>query len=576
MFEIPRRPRRGRLRLIVAVLTVAVLLPTAQMSLGSAGEGEYSDAAAAAVAEARQAERSLGLGSLDEIREPLLALGAKIRRKVVSVGLQKCIHRALEHNLDIRVGSYGPAIQMTDVVQAEAAFDAVLFGAAQFDVQDRANLDATFFERTIITPGGEDIVRVPQFPFDNTHDYNYSVGLRKRLPTGAVVETAQVLRRYRNLNDDDNQLYLNPFHEFGLQFQVSQPLLRDFGIDINRASINAARNNYRTSQQQFHLLVIQTVAQVEANYWRLVLARQRFNVFRALLREAEVTLQMLTARQLQDTSTEFLSQSKALRARSINGMVAARNNMLDQQHRLLESLNDPNLPIEREWEIIPTDAPTQQKHGFDEPLARRTALHKRPELIAQKLRVDTAGIARGLAENQVLPRLDLVARQEITGAGAAEHSAWDNQWSNDNINYGVGVSFEVPIGNRGPKASLRRTKAEQRQEEARLVELQDQVVTDVRISLDAVTHAHEEILAGTQTAMEELNRLRAYEEQTVGAVGTTPGALDRKIRAQEQLAQALLNLAQTISRYNIALMDAQRAQGTLLQYDNIKLMESND
>jgi len=40
----------------------------------------------------------------------------------------------------------------------------------------------------------------------------------------------------------------------------------------------------------------------------------------------------------------------------------------------------------------------------------------RPEVAAQRLQVDTRRIALGVAENQVLPKLDLVAQQRVAAS----------------------------------------------------------------------------------------------------------------------------------------------------------------
>ena len=261
--------------------------------------------------------------------------------------------------------------------------------------------------------------------------------------------------------------------------------------------------------------------------------------------------------------------------RAQSGITSSRNALLDQQNRLLESLNDPNLPLGRDWEIVPVDRPVLTYQALDYGDSLKAAMRRRPEIIAQQIRVDTAGIAVGVAHNQVLPRLDVFVLQETTGAGSAEHSAWDRQWHNDTINYSAGLTFEVPLGNRAAQAGLRRRRAEQRQANAQLDSIEEQVLADVRISLDGMKHAHEEIGSSRETALAESRTLQAYRAQTEAETGTTPGFLDRTLRAQERMANALLQLAQDINRYNIAIMDSQRARGTLLQYDNIKIAEQS-
>ena len=504
------------------------------------------------------------------VAEPILT---EPGRSVVQLSLQDSIARALRHNLDIRVSGYQPAIRMTEVIEAEAAFDAVLFGSAQGQLFDQANSDSILTDDLVQVGNDLQTVLTPSQPYTNAHDYQYNLGLRKRLAHGGTIELSQRLRRFRDLRGDEVGLSFNPFYEYGLQLQLNQPLLRDFGIDVNRATINVRRNNYQVSQQQFALEVINTVTEVESNYWTLVLARQRANVFQALTEEAELSLARMEARRDLDASAEIVYQNRELIKRSQANLVGALNDVKVQQDRLLESLNDPNLPLNEEWEIIPENSPTMRPYHVDRTEALQTALRLRPEIIAQQLQVESAGLIVGLSENQALPRLDLFAQQEITGADNSYNSAWDQQWHADTINYSLGISFEWPVANRAALAGLSRTRYQQRQEKLTLESVQQQVLADVSMSAHEIENKYAELIERRDAAQAATGTLEAYLAMETTDAVTTPSFLDRKLNAHERLASTLLTALQTISRYNIAITNIHRAQGTLLHYNNIKLSE---
>jgi outer membrane protein len=511
--------------------------------------------------------RVLAWERLSRINFPLLT---DKPRKTAKLSLEDCIRRTLAHNLDIRISSHDPAIRMADVVQAEAAFDAVLFSSANFGTTDQANPDSGFFTRTIQTNNGSRNKKIPSDPFDQLHDYNYSLGLRKRMPTGATIELAQ---RARRLRMEEQGLYRNPFYQTSLDLELRQPLLRDFGIDINRATIHASRNNFAISQQQFHLQVIQAVVTVEGNYWQLVFTRQRVRILEELVRQSEITLQRLENRVNLDAGAGIIARNRGLIEKARGDLVTARNDVLIQQDRLLESINDPNLSLRQLWEIIPIDEPTMQPFPVDRQQAFQIALQTRPELISQELTIDTAALAVGVAQNQLLPRLDLLARQEVTAPGGSTGTAWQNQHDYDTVNYLAGLSFEVPIGNRAPRAELRKAKLQERQEKLRLDSFKEQVLLDVSNSLLSLQSAYDETSARLAAAEAEAGELSAYLALEDAAAKIDIGFLDRKLFAQERLAQYQSILAQAILKYNIAIADIQRAQGTLLQYNNINLAE---
>ncbi len=498
----------------------------------------------------------------------------------VQLTLMECLHRALANNLELRIDSYTPAIRMADVVEAEAAFDAVLFGSAQADILDETRINP-FTSTTTVTGGTPDDnttinIPYPTNPFVNTHDYNYQMGLRKRLPTGAVVELAEGLRRFRDFRDYTDQYYYNPYHEYTLSLQVRQPLLRDFGLDFNRAGINAARNSYQVGRQQFELSVIDTVSQVEKQYWQLVLLRQRVRIYENLVAQAELTQQRLDYRRDLEASALLVHRVKGLLERARANLLSARNDLLQHQQLLLNSLNDPTLPQDKPWEIVPLDAPSNRLYEIDSAEAIDRALHLRPEVIAQKLRLDTAGIVVGAQKNQLLPRLDVFARQELTGAGGNASSAWREQNGGDLLNYSTGVSFEMPLGgNRAARAAVIRAENEYQQEITRLESIRQQVVADVNIALQELELSFEEIAVRRSAAQAEADTLSAYLVQEEAGIAITAGYLDRQIDAQERLASSQVTAAQSLFRYNTAITAAQRAQGVILHYNNIKLQEES-
>ena len=165
---------------------------------------------------------SLSMEVVRQVNDPLLADEGRVP---VILSLQECIHRAMLHNLDLKIEAHAPAIRLSDVVQAEAAFDAVLFGSAEYASQDRANMESSADERDTLTDQGQWVTtRFPTDPFDTSHDYKYSMGVQRRLATGATVAIAESLRRYKNtVSADDELLYYNPFYQYSLELSLNQP-----------------------------------------------------------------------------------------------------------------------------------------------------------------------------------------------------------------------------------------------------------------------------------------------------------------------------------------------------------------
>lgn len=82
----------------------------------------------------------------------------------------------------------------------------------------------------------------------------------------------------------------NPAWTGGLSFTVTQPLLKNAGIAINKTFIKVAQNNAVVEQHIFRDRVLTVIASVEQNYWELVFAKENMKVAQAALKAAEELL----------------------------------------------------------------------------------------------------------------------------------------------------------------------------------------------------------------------------------------------------------------------------------------------
>ncbi len=497
-------------------------------------------------------------------------------RKPIDLTLEDCIAATLQHNYSVKAGGFDPAIRLSDIVQAEAVFDAVLYGSVQLNHNESYNIDTTYYTRTKDNNGDVTVEKIPTDLFNSNSDDNYTLGLRKLIPSGGVVQLAQSLRRYQDHIEEG--LYQNPFYESAIQVQYRQPLLRDFGVDVNRAGILAARNRYKTSLQQFQLLVINSMTEAESTYWNLFSARQQVKIQQELLNRAERTLLMVQARVNYDGRSISLARTQAVIAKAKADLLTAQNSVLQMQDRLLRLMNDPEMDLNSNIELILFDKPCREHYYVDREKAIETALKIRPEVVAQQLTVDTAGLALGVARNQKLPRLDLVFQHEVSGAEGTSSSSVEEMWEGKAQSYAVGLSFETPFGNRASTAAFERARKQYQQEMVRLKSVEQDVQTELSISLHNLEKAWEETQARLEAVEydrnEVLNFLALLDTERQDTV--TPEFLNIKLNADQRLAYSQAAALQAMVQYDLAIMNLQKAQGALLRYNNVKLAEQAD
>ncbi|HZX60810.1 MAG TPA: hypothetical protein VFF51_03610, partial [Candidatus Methylomirabilis sp.] len=143
--------------------------------------------------------------------------------QVLVLSLQESILLGLKNNLDIAIEGFNPKIRDADVTAAKAVFDPTAFAEIFYSttkLQNRSGLSTNAVSKN--------------------KDINAAVGIRQQLPTGADYEV-----RYGTNRNDTNTSFLqvlNPAYTNDLTLTLSQPLLKNFGVDVNRTAIKIAQN----------------------------------------------------------------------------------------------------------------------------------------------------------------------------------------------------------------------------------------------------------------------------------------------------------------------------------------------
>ncbi len=492
------------------------------------------------------------------------ALG--IDEAMVRMPLREVVQRAVANSLDVRVAGYQPAIDETRVTEAEARFDPLFFTNFSYSVE------------RVLAPTPENVSIIPTtnpaLGETTFKTYSAQVGIRQDLESGGRVELRYEPRythRYPGFNDPDA---VNPFWTSDLTLQITQPLLRDFGADVNRARIVINRNNQRISLLDFRDALEKNVADIEEAYWSLVEAERDVWIFEELLRRTMSTGQILWERRHQDVGRVQISQASSSLEQRRTALIRARAHVRDLSDQLKRLMNDPELPVTGNTLILPADEPTEEQIRFNLEDQINTGMEHRFELGQQQLRSENAAVAADVAKNNLLPQFNFVGSVGIQGLGGEIGDALDDQFSFDHLGYSLGVQLEIPIGNRAARAIWRRAQLQRLQAIDQYRALVDEVAVTVKTAVREVETTWEEMAGTRATRFAAADALAAVEERERANEALTPEFVNRKLDLQQQLAEAARLEAQAVSRYQIAISKLERAKGTLLRYNNILMEEA--
>ncbi|MEM8875411.1 MAG: TolC family protein [Planctomycetota bacterium] len=497
--------------------------------------------------------------AVEEIGNPALADVPE-----VALPLRECVQRAVINNLDVQVAGFDPAIEETRVIEADARFDPVAFAELQWQRNESESNFPTF---------GGGIGGAASTTKDETINVIGAVGVRQLLRSGGQME----FRFQETYTDTESTsptaLALGTFFQSDISLRLTQPLLRDFGRAVNEARIVINRNNQRISVLDFRASVEDIVSNVEETYWRLGQAVEEVEIAEELLQRTIDTATILYQRQDQDVTRVQIMQALAQVQSREAQLTDARRQVRDLSDQLKVLMNDPSLPVAGPTLVLPASEPTTQPLTFDFVDLIESGLLHRPELGQQQLRVSSAGIALGVAESNLLPRLDLVLSAGLLGLGEGADDAFDDIVEFENSQFGAGIQYEIPIGNREARAIYTRAHLQRQQAIVQYRSLIERITFEIKIAQRDIITSFTLIGSQRQSRLAAAEALRALEEREDTGEPRTPAFINTKLQAQADLANAQRAEAQAIADYNIAISGLEQAKGTLLRYNNILLDE---
>ncbi len=471
----------------------------------------------------------------------------------VGVTLEDCLRRALAHNLTIQIARFGPAVRSAGVREAEALFDPSWF---MNNAVSRIRRDAG------TALAGAATLTAKQWDFAS--------GVAALLPTGGTVRLAQ---DWTFLDSNSAFIMPNPQYDSELVLEIAQPLLRDAGPFVTRSPIVLARLDHTISLADFETALLDTLLEVERTYWQLVVAETRVRAVREAVEAAEENLRIarLRHREGKDPRVIVSLAESAVTSRQADLLVAELD-LARTSDRLKRLLNDPELPLDDPSILRAAEQPLHTPLPVDRALlheSMRTAMMKRPELARADAAIEQAAVRERVARNGLLPRLDLVGSYGLNGLDNQLGNALDEGFGTEFFDWLVGVEFEVPLGNRARASAYDRARLQQAEATRRHEDTRQAILLEISEAVRNLAAAEETIRA-TRAAREAAEQTLRDQQANV----TAGAALVKDLlEAQRDLADAKVREMEALAGYMTALASLQRAQGTLLAYNHIRLVE---
>jgi outer membrane protein TolC len=465
----------------------------------------------------------------------------------IQLTIEEAVTRTLANSPEISVVSFDPSIAKEEVTQAVSVFDPALFGQANYEDQDDPANSTTL--------GGQSNSRL------------WEAGIKQRGTTGAEWSLGYALTRNW---DDLTTNILSTRYEPIATFQIRQPLLRDGWQTVNLAGVDIAKLNYKVALASFRQQTEAVSTEVISLNWALKQVRNDRHIQRKLLEKTQETLERFQDRKDIDASLAQIKQAETSLKRRQAFLYDIEKQVTDVQDRLVRLLADSQTNLLDDYEIVPTTELITQKTVFDRAGLLRTAMQQNPVVLQSNLAVEIAQINVDVAKQQKMPKLDMVASTRFSGLDDSYGDAQEILYDGDYNSYAVGLTLEIPLGNRQREAEYRKRLLERSKAASGRWNISDQVAVAVKEAIRSAETRFEQIQIQQEAVLAATTYLQGLEDTEQIRQQLTPEFLLVKLQAQEALAEAARGEIKAIADYNIALARLAQATGTVLDMRYVK------
>lgn len=483
---------------------------------------------------------------------PQIFLPLTLREAIESALSDSSVVRTLEGR--VNVAQITPA----DVEIAEWNVDAQ---RGQFQPRLTGNLDATKVDQPPNAFFG------PGISADTQRDVvDAGISVEQPLTTGGLVSVGiEPATAYLYFPQGVGVGQFNPLYSTDYVIRVTQPILRGAGSQTAKAPIRIAQIQASASRHELEEVLNSQIRSLTESYWRLYAAHLQLQAVRAVIPLAEESVRVENLRLKADRSiladvARAQVQLDGFRRTETTMQGELRKRVL-QLRQLMggQPMVDPLL--------LPAEPPMETPPPNDTVSLIQTALQTRPALCALRDRLNEKQQILGLANNAVLPSVDVRGEYRMNGLDERLDDAFNQAASNDYTDTTLGLAVNVPIGNKTARSRRRMAELDVARDRMRLNALEQNVSFEVVELVSDLEAAWQRMQIAKRQTQETQEWLRVSRIRYTQPPASNSGqdwlllALTDLQSAMRASVDAITDLSEAVADYNTLLAQLQQAQG---------------
>ncbi len=500
-----------------------------------------------------------------------------LRQRPMTV--REAIALALENNKDIEVSRQNVRAAEFDLRGATGAFEPRLTGQTYFERSKTPNV--SIFSTNATT--------------DNTSLVG-NVGIGGLIRGAGTSYSASVSTQQVTTNNPIS--ILSPQNNTSFSLSVTQPLFRGRGFDSTRRVIEIAKRNLSLTDTQFRQRSIDIITNVQRAYWDLVFALRNLQVHRDGVRDAKDQLahskRLVEEGQLAPIDIVAAETQVANIEQGVYEALEVVGRAENALKFLIAKTKDDSVWAEA---LLPTDPVDLDAPRTTLTEALSSAFENRPEVELNNVQRDINAIDQKYYRDQIKPQIDLTASYTAAGVGGKQNSNFqpffpsqcDSNPSSDacleqiaRLNaltgssatdvflnryptFRVGVTINLPLGNRTAEASLGRSLVAGEQITTQREQIEQGIQVDVRNALQSIRTAEARLRAA---AISRDNSQKQYESEQ-RKLDADQSDIYKVLERQTALMIARSSELRAQTELNKAIAELQRATGNSLKANDV-------
>ena len=329
----------------------------------------------------------------------------------------------------------------------------------------------------------------------NTQGGSWFVGASQTLETATQLSVGYSSQRWLTRPGQAAPLVYNA----GLNFTLTQPLLRGFAFDLDvpRQDVLRARFDSDRARQDARVALIAAVKSTDDAYWDLVQALKSYTIYRDSLKLADDQL-ALTQRQIEAgiLAPSDLITVESTQAQRAYALLQAESQVGAASDVLRTVLNLPR----GEWErpLLPIDPPQFAERSMDLDTICGVALSNRPEVAQARLDVAKAALNVRVAKTDRLPELDAQFTYGLAGQGITYGDTTDQVFGANLPAWTATLNFSWSPLMKASEANLDSLRATESAKHTALEQMRVSVYAELRNDLRNLDFAARQVRAAAK------------------------------------------------------------------------------